>query len=123
MLKKGAPDLAKLSTAMIDAFFPGDLADLPRTYIASDFRGLAVLAYPFQYNLVRNLLRVYTEMTVRVYKNGSTVTGSFNVPTSGSSGATRMRVIMKYSGYAAACGTFTYGEVEDYTVNIRQPQI
>lgn len=32
MLKKGAPDLVKLSTAMIDAFFPGDLADLPRTY-------------------------------------------------------------------------------------------
>jgi len=49
----------------------------------------------------------------------SVVTGSFTVPTSAATGPTRMRVIMKYSGYATACGTFTYGEVEDYTVNIQ----
>jgi PKD repeat protein len=49
----------------------------------------------------------------------STVTGSFTVPTSAATGSTRMRVIMKYNGYASACGTFTYGEVEDYTVNIQ----
>jgi PKD repeat protein len=48
----------------------------------------------------------------------STVTGSFTVPTSAATGSTRMRVIMKYGGYASYCGTFTYGEVEDYTVNI-----
>ena len=53
-------------------------------------------------------------------KSGSsTVTGSFTVPTSASTGSTRMRVIMKYSGYASYCGTFTYGEVEDYTVNVQ----
>jgi hypothetical protein len=53
-------------------------------------------------------------------KSGSSaVTGSFTVPTSASSGSTRMRVIMKYSSAATACGTFTYGEVEDYTVNIQ----
>ena len=27
-------------------------------------------------------------------------------------------VSMRYAGYAAACGSFTYGEVEDYTLNI-----
>jgi len=53
-------------------------------------------------------------------KTGSSaVTGSFTVPTSASTGSTRMRVIMKYSSYATACGTFTYGEVEDYTVNVQ----
>jgi PKD repeat protein len=49
----------------------------------------------------------------------STVSGSFTVPTSASTGSTRMRVIMKYNGYASSCGTFTYGEVEDYTLNIQ----
>ncbi|WP_196885700.1 M4 family metallopeptidase [Aureivirga sp. CE67] len=46
------------------------------------------------------------------------VSGTFTVPTSATSGATRMRVSMKYNGIPTACETFTYGEVEDYTVNI-----
>jgi PKD repeat protein len=57
--------------------------------------------------------------TVFSQSSSSTVSGSFTVPTSALSGGTRMRVIMKYSGYAASCGTFTYGEVEDYTINIQ----
>ncbi len=43
---------------------------------------------------------------------------SFTVPSSATAGAKRMRVAMKYSGYPALCETFTYGEVEDYTVNV-----
>lgn len=45
-------------------------------------------------------------------------TGSFTVPTSASNGATRIRVAMKYNGTPTSCETFSYGEVEDYTVNI-----
>ncbi|MDH7448168.1 GEVED domain-containing protein [Aquimarina sp. 2201CG14-23] len=45
--------------------------------------------------------------------------GSFTVPSSASTGATRMRVSMKYNGIPTPCETFNYGEVEDYTVNIR----
>jgi PKD repeat protein len=48
----------------------------------------------------------------------SVVSGSFTVPTSSLIGATRMRVSMSYSTYPPYCGTFTYGEVEDYTVQI-----
>ncbi|NIM17120.1 MAG: M28 family peptidase [Candidatus Aminicenantes bacterium] len=48
----------------------------------------------------------------------SIVTGSFTVPTSTITGDTRMRVSMSYSTYPPMCGTFTYGEVEDYTANI-----
>jgi hypothetical protein len=40
------------------------------------------------------------------------------VPTSALSGATRMRVSMKYNANPTSCETFTYGEVEDYTVII-----
>lgn len=46
------------------------------------------------------------------------VSGSFTVPSSALSGNTRMRVSMKYNGIPTACETFTYGEVEDYTVTI-----
>jgi hypothetical protein len=49
----------------------------------------------------------------------STVSGSFTVSSSALTGNTRMRVIMKYSSAASSCGTFTYGEVEDYTANIQ----
>ncbi|MGD2087599.1 MAG: M4 family metallopeptidase [Candidatus Aminicenantes bacterium] len=48
----------------------------------------------------------------------SVVSGSFTVPSSAPLGATRMRVSMSYSTYPPICGTFTYGEVEDYTANI-----
>jgi Zn-dependent metalloprotease len=48
----------------------------------------------------------------------SVVTGSFTVPGSAIIGNTRMRVSMSYGTYPPMCGSFTYGEVEDYTANI-----
>lgn len=55
-------------------------------------------------------------------KAGSTTTpvsGNIIIPASASLGATRMRVMMKYnSAPISTCGTYTYGQVEDYTVNI-----
>jgi len=53
-----------------DAFFPGKLAEVGKPYVARDFRGQAVLIYPFQYNPVKNTLRVYTSMTLKVMKEG-----------------------------------------------------
>jgi chitodextrinase len=47
------------------------------------------------------------------------VSGSFTVPTTATLGSTRMRVIMRYNTTPTTpCGTFDYGQVEDYTVNI-----
>jgi hypothetical protein len=46
------------------------------------------------------------------------VTGSFTVPAAASLGSTRMRVSMKYNAIPTSCETFSYGEVEDYSVNI-----
>jgi Zn-dependent metalloprotease len=48
----------------------------------------------------------------------SVVSGSFTVPGSAPLGDTRMRVSMSYSTYPPICGSFSYGEVEDYTANI-----
>ncbi|MEP7196177.1 MAG: fibronectin type III domain-containing protein [Saprospiraceae bacterium] len=44
---------------------------------------------------------------------------SITVPAGASLGNTRIRVSCKYGGYATSCQTFTYGEVEDYTLNIK----
>ena len=46
------------------------------------------------------------------------VSGSFTVPSGTTAGSTRMRVSMKYNGVPTACESFSYGEVEDYTVNL-----
>ena len=48
----------------------------------------------------------------------SSISGTVTIPTSALSGATRMRVSMKYNANATSCETFSYGEVEDYTVVI-----
>lgn len=57
------------------------------------------------------------EVYSRSRTNSSPVSGSFTVP-AGVTGSTRMRVSMKYNAYPSSCETFTYGEVEDYTVVI-----
>jgi Zn-dependent metalloprotease len=49
--------------------------------------------------------------------SNTTVTGTLNVP-SNASGTTRMRVSMKWNASQTACEIFSYGEVEDYTIDI-----
>lgn len=65
---------------------------------------------------------VFTDAGEQVFaKAASTTTpvsGSFTIPTTATLGATRMRVIMRYSTAPSSCGSFTYGQVEDYTINI-----
>ena len=49
---------------------------------------------------------------------GTTATGTITIPATATLGATRMRVSMKYNGTPTSCETVSYGQVEDYTVNI-----
>ncbi|KQT23264.1 secretion protein [Chryseobacterium sp. Leaf405] len=55
-------------------------------------------------------------------KTGSTTTpatGSITIPSTATVGNTRMRVMMQYSSVpTSSCGSYTYGQVEDYTLNI-----
>lgn len=53
--------------------------------------------------------------------NGA-VTGTIAIPAGTAPITTRMRVSMRYSGAATACSVFSYGEVEDYTVQIAEGQ-
>ncbi len=50
--------------------------------------------------------------------SSNAVSGNMLIPASASGVTTRMRVSMKYNAAQTACETFTYGEVEDYTVTI-----
>ncbi len=47
------------------------------------------------------------------------VAGSIRVPYNTVRGATRMRIALSLTGYPVACGSFVYGETEDYCVVIR----
>ncbi|MCC6815195.1 MAG: fibronectin type III domain-containing protein [Saprospiraceae bacterium] len=44
---------------------------------------------------------------------------NITVPAGASTGTTRMRVSIRYGAYSTSCQTFPYGEVEDYTINIK----
>ncbi len=46
------------------------------------------------------------------------VSGVFTVPATALTGMARMRVTLKYDGIPTSCESFSYGEVEDYTINI-----
>ena len=46
------------------------------------------------------------------------ISGTFIIPATATLGTTRMRVSMKYNGTPTSCETFSYGQVEDYSVNI-----
>lgn len=47
-------------------FYPGKLTELRNPFVFRDFRGQTVVVYPFQYNPVTKVLRVYEELTVKV---------------------------------------------------------
>jgi len=50
----------------VDRFYPEILTDMREPYIMKDYRGQTILTYPFQYNPVTKVLRVYYDMTVEV---------------------------------------------------------
>ena len=53
----------------------------------------------------------------------SLVSGSVTIQAGLSNLNTQMRVAMQYNGASASCGSFTYGEVEDYAIQIQEGDI
>ena len=49
-------------------FYPGNEAGVRDPFILRDYRGQTVIAYSFQYNPVTKVLRVYTDITVKLKK-------------------------------------------------------
>ncbi len=52
-------------------------------------------------------------------RGSNTIYAAIQIPLNAATGLTRMRVSMKRNGYPTPCSQFTYGEVEDYTVNLQ----
>ncbi len=52
----------------------------------------------------------------------SPISGIFAIPDIALLGETRMRVSMKYNEIPSPCETISFGEVEDYTVDIKEPR-
>ncbi|WP_456438100.1 M14 family zinc carboxypeptidase [Psychroserpens sp.] len=61
---------------------------------------------------------VLSKSTNNSVSNGVTVTETFTIPSNIAFGTTKMRIIMKDGNIANPCISYTYGEVEDYTVNL-----
>ncbi len=61
----------------VDAFYPGDIAQMSDPYSLRDYRGQTLIIYPFQYNPVTKVLRVYTNLEIEI---SSDVKSSVNNP-------------------------------------------
>ncbi len=59
------------SKSLRDEWYPQDLAQNTEPFIVKDFRGTTVYVYPFRYNAVTQILRVYENLTVRLVENNT----------------------------------------------------
>lgn len=48
----------------------------------------------------------------------ASASGTITIPATAALGTTRLRVSMKYNGIPTSCESFSYGQVEDYSINI-----
>jgi hypothetical protein len=54
-----------------DAFFPESNYSIGEPYLIRDARGIAINFYPFTYNPVKKILRVYTSLTLKISFEGT----------------------------------------------------
>jgi gingipain R len=52
--------------SIVDEFYPITISETTEPYILRDIRGVNIYVYPFQYNAAQNILRVYTNVTVKL---------------------------------------------------------
>jgi hypothetical protein len=58
-------------SSLRDNWYPQDLATQTDPFIIRDVRGTSVYAYPFRYNAVQNILRVYKTLTIQLVENNT----------------------------------------------------
>ena len=51
-------------------FYPGELVELQDPYIMRDLRGQTVVIYPLQYNPITKILRLYTQIDLKITTTG-----------------------------------------------------
>lgn len=89
-------------------------------YISAGFKGTAYTEYWavwIDYNQ-DGVFADSEKVTSGSSSSSSNLTANVTIPSDAVQGVTRMRVSMKYNSAQTACETFSYGEVEDYSVEI-----
>lgn len=71
------------------------------------------------YNRDGDFLDVGEQVLSRNKSKVASISGSFTVPATATVGITRMRISMKYNALPNSCEILNYGEVEDYSINIK----
>ncbi|MBN2175343.1 MAG: PKD domain-containing protein [Bacteroidales bacterium] len=66
-------------SSMRDAWYPQNLATNVDPFIIKDVRGTTVYVYPFRYNAVTKVLRVYKNLTVQLVENNTPATNPLTV--------------------------------------------
>jgi PKD repeat protein len=93
------------------------------TYAVTLTPGFAGSSYPEYWRIWADLNRDgdFEEPGELLFEGAGSgaVNGEINVQDTAATGSTRLRVTMRYGGYANPCGSFTYGEVEDYTLQFQ----
>jgi hypothetical protein len=70
------------------------------------------------YNRDGDFLDAGEQVFTQAPTTATPVSGSFTVPASATEASTRMRVTLSYNEIVGPCASFTFGEVEDYTIII-----
>ena len=102
---------------------PSLTAGVSQTFsVSAGFAGTAYSEYVKMY-IDYNKNGVFTdagELVINAAASTSSATRSFafTIPTTAKNGTTRMRVVLSDASATTSCGTYSYGETEDYTVNI-----
>ena len=82
----------------------------------------ASTAYPEYFNVYIDYNLDFADAGELVYSStgvSAAVTTNIAIPTTASTGITRMRILMKDGAITGPCESFTYGEVEDYALSIQ----
>ena len=113
----GAEAGYKDNTALVGTVTPGSSVSI---YLSAGFGGTAYTEY---WSVWIDFNQNGTFDTAEKVASGSsklatTLTYTVAVPSTALLGNTRMRVSMKYNAAPTACEAFSYGEVEDYTINV-----
>ena len=102
---------------------PSLTAGVSQTFtVSAGFAGTAYSEYVKMY-IDYNKNGVFTdagELVINAAASSATTNRAFafTIPTTAKNGTTRMRVVLSDASATTSCGSYSYGETEDYTVSI-----
>lgn len=115
----GYADFTSLNTG---SFLPGSQVDIT---IDPEYAGIVYEEY-FKVWVDFNQDGILTDPGEEVVSYGpvsTTDTSTFTIPTNILPGAYHCRVIMQWGSAPVSCGNFSFGEVEDYIINVEAIQV